>query len=349
MVHVRRFFAGSNSGKGFHSFFDNIIGPEAKRIYLLKGGPGTGKSSFMRYLADEVGKRGHDYELFFCSSDPGALDAVSFPELGIAMLDATHPHVMEPQWPGCRDQILSLGSFWSSDVLEAKRAMIMEGGRIKQEHFAEAFRYFAAALALEDNIAARNAANRACCDEEIAVIKDRLFSSGSNPNQVHGRIRRLFASALTPEGYVSHIQSLVQVLREVFILQGGPGTGKHEHLSALCKAAQEAGFDVEAFYYPLDPGKLLHVIIPDLHLAVLSELHLERLSNVKGHRIICGPEDVADSTGDGALREELLKRGYNALSQAKSSHIRIEKFYSDAMDFAALSAYREEILAQILL
>ena len=42
-------------------------------------------------------------------------------------------------------------------------------------------------------------------------------------------------------------------------------------------------------------------------------------------------------------------RGYNALSQAKSSHIRIEKFYSDAMDFAALSAYHKEILAQILL
>ena len=57
----------------------------------------------------------------FLQLHPGALDAVSFPELGIAMLDATHPHVMEPQWPGCRDQILSLGSFWSSDVLEAKR------------------------------------------------------------------------------------------------------------------------------------------------------------------------------------------------------------------------------------
>ena len=118
-------------------------------------------------------------------------------------------------------------------------------GRIKQEHFAEAFRYFAA-LALEDNIAARNAANRACCDEEIAVIKDRLFSSGPNPNQVHGRIRRLFASALTPEGYVSHIQSLVQgfvkfsFCREVLA---------RVSTSTCLQSAkqQEAGFDVEAF------------------------------------------------------------------------------------------------------
>ena len=92
MAKTRHFFAGSNSGKGFYSLFDNIMGPEAKRIYLLKGGPGTGKSSFMRFIADAVGELGHEQERFFCSSDPQALDAVAFPALGIALVDATAPH-----------------------------------------------------------------------------------------------------------------------------------------------------------------------------------------------------------------------------------------------------------------
>nr|NLJ02146.1 ATP-binding protein [Bacillota bacterium] len=58
MGKTRFFFAGSNSGKGFFSLFDNIIGPEARRVYLLKGGPGTGKSSFMSYIANAAAHKG---------------------------------------------------------------------------------------------------------------------------------------------------------------------------------------------------------------------------------------------------------------------------------------------------
>ncbi len=40
---VRRMFPGGNTSLGFYSFYDNVIGPEARRVFILKGGPGAGQ------------------------------------------------------------------------------------------------------------------------------------------------------------------------------------------------------------------------------------------------------------------------------------------------------------------
>lgn len=345
---IRHFFAGSNSGEGFYSLFDNIIGPEARRVYLFKGGPGTGKSSFMRFIAEAMGKAGQDYELFFCSSDSRALDAVCFPHLGVALIDATAPHAREPQWPGCRDVLVCLGDFWSGKALEEKREEIIAGGLIKQAHFASAFRYFSAALALEENMAARNRSDSRDCSEDMEEILATIH--GAKPGYLgkSGKTRHLFASALTPEGYVSHLENLLAEIITVYVLAGGPGTGKGEYLQTIAHHAQALGFDVEAFHYPLDPRKLLHVIIPALNLAVVTATDLEPLGDLTGRRIECGCFQNHLNAGDRKLWEELLQQGINALQQAQSSHIAVEGYYADAMDFAALTAYRDQVLAEIL-
>ena len=47
----RHMFPGGNTSKGFFSYYDFVLPQEkAKRILILKGGPGVGKSSFMRKL-----------------------------------------------------------------------------------------------------------------------------------------------------------------------------------------------------------------------------------------------------------------------------------------------------------
>ena len=113
-----RLFAGANSGGGFQSFYETILSDsEIKRIYILKGGPGTGKSSFMRDAASLAASRGLSVESYFCSSDPSSLDAVV---LGgkYAILDGTAPHTVEASAPGAREEIINLGAFWNSDKLE---------------------------------------------------------------------------------------------------------------------------------------------------------------------------------------------------------------------------------------
>ena len=49
----RRYFAASNSGTGFVNYFPRIFGGGAcRRLFVVKGGPGTGKSSFMKRMGE---------------------------------------------------------------------------------------------------------------------------------------------------------------------------------------------------------------------------------------------------------------------------------------------------------
>ena len=47
------YYLGANSYKGFYSLYDEFLFSDAiKRLYILKGGAGCGKSSFMRKIAE---------------------------------------------------------------------------------------------------------------------------------------------------------------------------------------------------------------------------------------------------------------------------------------------------------
>ena len=54
-----QFFLGANAPTGFYSLYDQLIDPaEAEDIYILKGGPGCGKSSLMKRVGGALEERG---------------------------------------------------------------------------------------------------------------------------------------------------------------------------------------------------------------------------------------------------------------------------------------------------
>ena len=54
-----KYFAASNSGRGFVSYFDSVFSPSRfEKVYIIKGGPGTGKSYFMKSAANAAEKAG---------------------------------------------------------------------------------------------------------------------------------------------------------------------------------------------------------------------------------------------------------------------------------------------------
>lgn len=92
-----RYFLGANSPDGFYSLYDQMIDPvQARRIYILKGGPGCGKSTLMRRVAARAEELGQETEYIHCSGDPDSLDAVVLPGLGVAVADGTAPHGTAP-------------------------------------------------------------------------------------------------------------------------------------------------------------------------------------------------------------------------------------------------------------
>lgn len=88
----RHIFPGSNTPKGFFSYYDYILDQrEANRIICIKGGPGVGKSTFMKMTADELLDKGYDVDLLHCSSDNNSLDGIKIVDLKIALVDGTAP------------------------------------------------------------------------------------------------------------------------------------------------------------------------------------------------------------------------------------------------------------------
>ena len=111
MTSARVLFPGAMGPEGFISCFDHLI-PERqlRRKLILKGGPGVGKSTFMRRMHASLCEGGTPSTLYFCSGDPDSLDAIAIPNLGLLVLDGTAPHSIDPQIPGARDSIINLGS-----------------------------------------------------------------------------------------------------------------------------------------------------------------------------------------------------------------------------------------------
>ena len=145
----KEYFAAINSVHGFVSFFDSIFAGR-DRLYIIKGGPGTGKSTLMRKIAAEAEKNGMDSELIFCSSDPESLDGLILKERRIAFVDGTSPHVQEPAQPGVDGEILNFGEFWESERLGSEREEILFLARQKAEGYRRGFSLLAAAQKIQE-------------------------------------------------------------------------------------------------------------------------------------------------------------------------------------------------------
>lgn len=88
------YFLGANSGGGFHSLYEGWMEEIASGVcYVLKGGPGCGKSSLMKRVGERLHASGYEAEYIWCSGDPDSLDGIRFPEKGVEIADGTAPHV----------------------------------------------------------------------------------------------------------------------------------------------------------------------------------------------------------------------------------------------------------------
>ena len=141
---IPEYFAAANSYKGFVSYFDKAFASEDfDRIYVLKGGPGTGKSSFMKRIGESFSARNYDTERILCSSDPRSLDGViiSNGKRKIALIDGTAPHERDAKIPGAIDEIINLGEGWNSAWLTGTRDKILALGKEKAKAYETAYNY----------------------------------------------------------------------------------------------------------------------------------------------------------------------------------------------------------------
>ena len=354
---IRDFFAGGNTGQGFYSFYDQVVDLEASHLYILKGGPGTGKSTFIRKIGEDLFKQGYDLEYLHCSSDRNSLDGLVIPALKTAFIDGTAPHTTDPILPGIRDEILNLGAFWDSRRLKLNQDRIIEINKKKKACYERAYVYLNAAAGVYRNW---RKTNFSCLDEvpwltALRTIKEEVFTP-CQPTGKLGRLRHLFASAITADGPIHFLESIFSEAAHLYILDGPPGSGRAGILNRLVAATIDYGFDAEVFHCALDPAKYEHLWIPALKTGVLTSTWPHKYPPGDGCRFI----DTAaflnqqQSSCADTLKEsrlvflELWDRSIAWLSMAKKIHQELEEYYVDCMDFTQTTRLRQAILQQLL-
>lgn len=355
---IKRVFPGGNTGIGFHSFFNHIAGPEIDRVHVIKGGPGTGKSTLMKNIAEAVISKGYDIEFHHCASDNNSLDGLVIPALKVAFLDGMRPHLYDPQFPGAVDEILNLGDYWNSVGIRAHAQAIMDAAEEGSRLFRSAYRYLGAARQIHQNWEEKikemqdwgwiNQESHKLCKD---ILGNRSIAMSP------GRQRHLFASAFTPEGPKSYVETLIGSGTRQIVIKGQPGTGKSTLLTKIATAAGERGYYVENYHSPIDPAKLQHVLIPELDTILATSTELFPYAPEREYAAISLDYGLnrdrmnrhhTELEADRQTFLQLLNTGIGLIKKAREAHLEVERFYVANMDFAALDGLQERLLAQIL-
>ncbi|MGL4849364.1 MAG: PRK06851 family protein [Clostridium sp.] len=351
----RHMFLGGNTSKGFYSFFDNIISQEdATKIYCLKGGPGTGKSSLMKKIAFHFSTKGYNIEQFHCSSDDQSLDGVLIKELNVALLDGTAPHTIDPQTPGAIDSIVDLATCLNFEKIKPYKKDILSLNSYISNCFKRSYKYLNAASIIYKDWADLN---NSALDKNLLFkfnvsLKDMIF-----PNcriSPLGKERHLFSTAFSPNGVVSYTSALAENLESIFILKGEPGLSKSEILKELGDRAIGYGYNIEYYHNPILPDRVSHLIIPELNTGIFSESEISKLS-LQGTTFnlsnMCDKDKLSSLKEDIDFNKEefeiLLNKALSLITEAKSTHDKLEKFYVDNMDFDKVNEIYDRLVKEI--
>lgn len=354
---IKHAFPGGNTSLGFYSNYEYILSQqEAARIIILKGGPGVGKSSFMKKTGQEMLDRGYDVEYMHCSSDNNSLDGVVIPKIKVALMDGTAPHVVDPKNPGAVDEIIHLGDFWNEEGLRKNREKILRDNREVGRNFARAYKYLKAAAAVYEDTKVIN--GWALEDSKVNAIAKRIIDDFFKDKGIAvkaGRIRKLFASAITPDGLKNYLDSILAA-NTVYVFKGQQGTGTEVVLGKIKDAAVERGYDLEAYYCALHPDKLEHILIPEMGVAFTTSNDYHG-TGVKAYAEVDFNEFLDKSILNEYKEvikynketfEALLNRAIATIADSKAIHDRMERYYIPNMDFEAVQRCWESTMARIL-
>ncbi len=350
------YFAASNSGRGFVSYFDEIFRERCDARLIIKGGPGTGKSRMLFELGSFAEGLGARVEYYYCSSDPDSLDGIvaRLPDgVTVGAQDGTAPHSEEASLPGARDNIFDLGVFWDSARLQGLKGEIEELNAKKNRAWRQAYRCLDAAGQLKaaaldmarsviDTERLQKAAARAAADARRRAAQTEVVSVLPPPPEKSCRAAlRTPHLSLGMKGTAS-LRGFYHGARDVFLLSDEllPGAGEL-FVTAVADHAQGAGTRCRLSPDPLSPE--LTVAFACGESVFTSEKGGAIPADADCHRV--GMRRFIDPSALRGVREEYSRlmalsnravtQALLAMSSAGREHFALEEIYSSAMDFNA--------------
>ncbi len=340
------YFAAANSGKGFVSYYAQIFERDGiRKRYILQGGPGTGKSSFMRRIAEHAEGRGMDVVYYSCSSDPDSLDGLIL-DGRIAILDGTAPHTVDPRFPGARDEIVNLGEFWDGEALGRSYNEIVSLGALKESAYRRAYRFLSAAM-------------------EVARVNQELVLPALKEKKMEAAAERLSRIIPKGSGYsltpalsgsigmkgVARLNTYERLASRLYIVDDTYGLGAY-FLLRMMEIARQGDCAVAVSYQPLMPELPDALLFLDSGICfVLGEGDADRWEGRVNMKRFVSAEALTDIKVEyrvnKRLQDALQTSAVEALSDAGRYHFELERIYVSCMDFDALGKFTRSFCQKI--
>lgn len=352
---IHNFFFGGVTPNGFSTQIAQIINGKEYYTYILKGGPGTGKSRMMKTIAERCAKD-EDVTCYYCSADPDSLDAVMMHTSKVLVVDGTPPHVSEPRFPGVCQEIVALGQYWDKAVLQGNREKIIKATELNKSMMAGAANYSRAlGLICDDTYAcAEGFADRKRIEEAAWGFCEGLFE---NLERRNGRGRQSICqlSIMTRNGYTT-LQGAAGSCRRLCILDDELFAASSMFIDFAAAQIMEYGYDIKLSPCLISGRSISeHLLIDEISTVLMTSNPLTQITNAKAEHIDCSIYYDKDQmqpyekhfAANHLLMETISGASREMLEDAKRVHDEMEQYYICAMDFNALDSVCEKICEEI--
>lgn len=331
MQNEKKYFASANTDKGFVSYFDDIFG-KMDMVYIIKGGPGTGKSSFIRRLSDEAEKRGHNVEYFYCSSDPLSLDGIIVEELKTAIIDGTSPHTYDPKIVGIKEQIINVSANIDRLSLSKNSKEICHLSEEKRALYNNVYNYLAAAGRIESEIRLCN--KKYIKREKMEMAVKRLCKGWKRGTGFEKKIRLV-------DG-ISHIGHIVYstyhtMAENKYVIRDRYGIGS-VFLEYIMNCAFEKGLKVVYSPRVLETSENIAIYLPEVSTSfVIQDEYSVDMRVINMDRFI-DLEKIKENKQKNRFARRCLNSLYEGVQKGFDEiyelHTSLEKYYIESMDFS---------------
>jgi len=316
----KHYFAGINANEGFVNHFSDINNSADGYTYILKGGPGTGKSTLMKTIGDYFQNMGEEVEYYHCSSDPDSLDGIYLKDRHIAIVDGTAPHVCEASIVICKEKIVNLGEYILNSV-KRHRTNIEELLPKKQHEFDLAYDILRSAGYLYQTAEILSIPDTKNVLNEISNLVDMQPSTSYEE-------KRLFMSAVDYGG-IYDLEPDNEYLR--FITLTLSQSANHKIMEQLHATLKENHISHYTFGEILSPDKINSIYIVDDNILVKSE----HLTDTPELRLISRETN------------RLVRMAGNHIRKARKIHKRIERYYRHHINFKQISTLTQNLIQEI--
>lgn len=342
------YFGAVNSRNGLYCYFPRIFDPtKLQRLYIIYGGPGSGKSTLMKSIGSRFEKYWYT-EYVHCSSDPDSLDGVILDQR-VAVVDGTSPHIVSARYPGAVERIINTGECWDDKQLYFQRTKIIELENKKASIYTKVNRILRAAGEVSDEITdlISDNLNYEKMRQAASRFSQKEIPIGKEYNIRFANYRSIGAKGITAiKGYFSP-NSRICVVNDV-------NNSAHFFIDELLR---ESAFRKQTVYIgkePYDAERTESLYYPEISLFVVSssvfDINADPYKIINMNRFI--DRDVIRNNRmklrfSRKCHEALIEGAVEYYKDAAICHTELEKIYSDAMEYKKLDLLTDRVLDEI--